>query len=272
MEKLIITTAVCGAEVTRADNENLPITPDEIADAALAAEEAGSSIIHLHVRDKDGNPTQDVEVFREVIEKMRARGVRAIIQPTTGGSVEMSKEERLQPVTLNPEMVSLDCGSINFGENEVFVNTPEIIRSFAAEIKRRGILPELECFDMGHITNGLKICSGELEPKHLHFNFVTGMSGGMPAEPGNLLMMVNRIPEGATWTVSGIGRHQLTMAFHAIPMGGHVRVGFEDNIYYSYGVLAESNAQLVARVARLAAEFGRKVADPDEARRILKLN
>ena len=272
MEKLIITTALCGAEVRKLDNKNLPVTPDEIADAAKAAEDAGSSIIHLHVRDKKGNPTQDVEVFREVIEKIRKRGVRAIIQPSTGGSVEMTADERLQPVTLNPEMVSLDCGSINFGETEVFKNTPEVIRSFAGEMKRRGILPELECFDMGHVTNGLNLCRGELKPKHLHFNFVMGMAGGMPAGADYLHMMVNRLPDDATWTVSGIGRHQLEMAFHAIPMGGHVRVGFEDNIYYSYGVLAESNAQLVARIVRLAKEYGREITAPDEARAILGIN
>lgn len=272
MEKLIITAAISGAEVRKVDNKNLPITPEELAAAAKEAEDAGASIIHLHVRDKNGFPTQDVEVFRETFDLMKRYGVRAIIQPSTGGAVNMSAEERIQPVELRPEMVSLDCGSINFGETDVFVNTPEMIRSFASKIKKLNILPELECFDMGHISNALNICVGAIKPNHLHFNFVLGMRGGIPADIQNLLLMIKSIPPDATWTVSGIGRHQLSMAFHTIPIGGHVRVGFEDNIYYSYGVLAESNAQLVKRVARLAGEYGREVANPDEARRILKIS
>lgn len=272
MEKLIITAALCGAEVRKIDNENLPITPDELADAAKAAEDAGASIIHLHVRDKNGESTQDIEVYRETINKMKERGVNAIIQPSTGGSVEMSMKERLQPVGLNPEMVSLDCGSINFGETEVFVNTPEIIKTFAKEILERGILPELECFDTGHVINALRLCKEELKPNHLHFNFVTGMFGGIPTTAKSLVYLKELIPQGATWTVSGIGKNQITAAFYAIPMGGHVRVGFEDNIYYSYGVLAKSNAQLVERIARLAREYGREVASSKEARKMLRIN
>jgi len=271
MEKLIITAAICGAEVTKEDNENLPVTPEELALAAKEAEDAGASIIHLHVRDKEGLPTQDVEVFREAIELMKRAGVRAIIQPSTGGAVGMTAEERLQPVTLKPEMASLDCGSINFTDDAVFINTPRIIRTFAEEMKRSGVLPELECFDMGHLANALALCKSELAPKHKHFNFVLGVPGGLPAGIRTLKLMVDSIPGDATWTVTAIGRHQLEMAFHAIPMGGHVRVGFEDNIYYSRGRLAESNAQLVKRVVRLANEYGRMTADPDETRRILEL-
>ncbi len=272
MEKLIITAAICGAEVRKVDNKNLPITPEELAVAALDAEKAGASVIHLHVRDDKGLPTQDIEVFRETINLMKQKGVRAIIQPSTGGAVNMSYEERQQPVELKPEMVSLDCGSINFGENDVFINTPEMIRSFAHRLTTLNILPELECFDSGHMSNALDICRGELSLKHMHFNFVLGVKGGMPATIEHLLLMISMLPPGATWTASGIGRHQLAMVYHTIPLGGHVRVGFEDNIYYSYGVLAESNAQLVERVARLAKEFGREIAAPDEARKILKIS
>jgi 3-keto-5-aminohexanoate cleavage enzyme len=272
MEKLIITAAICGAEVRKVDNKNLPTTPEELAAAAKEAENAGASVIHLHVRDENGMPTQDVEVFRKTIELMEQKGVRAIIQPSTGGAVNMSHEERLQPVVLKPEMASLDCGSINFGENDVFINTPEMIRSFAHRLLSLNILPELECFDIGHVSNALNICRGELSLKHLHFNFVLGLKGGIPAAVEHLLMMISMLPSGATWTVSGIGRHQLDMVYHAIPLGGHIRVGFEDNIYYSYRVLADSNAQLVARVAHLAKEYGREIACPDEARKILKIS
>jgi len=271
MEKLIITAAICGAEVRKQDNKNLPVTPEELALAAKEAEDAGASIIHLHVRDRQGLPTQDVEIFRETIDLMKRAGVRAIIQPSTGGAVGMTSEERLQPVTLKPEMASLDCGSISFGEEDVFINTPVIMMEFAAKMKELGILPELECFDTGHISNALALCNSDAAPRHKHFNFVLGMAGGMPADIRNLKLMVDSIPPDATWTVSGIGRHQLTMVYHAIPMGGHIRVGFEDNIYYSRGLLAESNAQLVQRVVRLANEYGRRTAEPDEARRILSI-
>lgn len=272
MTKLIITAAITGAEVTKQDNPNLPVTPAELARAAKEAEEAGASIIHLHVRDRDGGPTQDIEVFQEVMDRMKDAGVTAIIQPSTGGAVGMTAAERLQPVNLKPEMASLDCGSINFGPDEVFINTPTIMETFAAEMKKAGVLPELECFDTGHLENALTLSRGESAPHHLHFNFVLGVKGGIPATVRHLQLLADSIPPGATWTVTGIGRHQLEMAFHAIPSGGHVRVGFEDNIYYSRGVLAESNAQLVRRVARLAEEYGRPVAAPDEARRILEIN
>lgn len=271
MNTLIITAAVSGAEVTKKDNPNLPVTPEELAHAAKEAEEAGASIIHLHVRNADGSPTQDLEVFRNAMDCMKKAGVTAIIQPSTGGAVGMTAAERLQPLELKPEMASLDCGSINFGRQDVFINTPEIMEHFAAEMKKRGVLPEFECFDMGHLANALAICRGDSAPRHCHFNFVLGVPGGMPAGARNLQLMVDSLPPAATWTVTAIGRHQLEMAFHAVPMGGHIRVGFEDNIYYSRGVLAESNAQLVARVVRLAKEYGREVAGPDEARSILEI-
>ena len=268
MEKLIITAAICGAEVTRDDNPNLPLTATELAAAALEAEHAGASIIHLHVRDEEGLPTQDLRFFREAVDAMKAAGLRAIIQPTTGGAAGMSGSERIQPLQLNPEMASLDCGSLNFGDG-IFVNDLPMMRSFAAEMKDRGVLPELECFEPGHIANALRLAKEGLLPGRLHFNIVLGVPGAMPASTKNLIFMTGLLPPGASWTASGVGRHQLPAAVTAVIEGGHARVGFEDNIYYKHGVPAASNAQLVARVARIAAELGRDIASPDEAREIL---
>ena len=270
MEKLIITAAVSGAEATKDDNPNLPVTPEEVAEEALKAQEAGASIIHVHVRDEDGNPTQKKEVFAEHFEVMKEKGVTAIIQPSTGGAAGMSWKERIQPVYLEPEMATLDCGTTNFG-NDVFVNDLPLMKNFAEEMKKINILPELECFEPGHVYNALYLNKKDLLPEHLHFDFVLGVPGAMKANIKNLNFMVDLIPEDATWTVAGVGRHQLPMATHAILMGGHARVGFEDNVYYKKGELAESNAQLVSRIVRLADELGRDVATPDEAREILDI-
>ncbi len=268
MEKLIITAAICGAEVTKEDNTNLPVSAEELAEEAKKAEEAGASIIHVHVRDEDGNPTQSKEVFAAAIKAMEEKNVNAIVQPSTGGAAGMTWEERIQPVYLEPEMATLDCGTTNFG-NDIFVNDLPLMKNFAKEMDKLDILPELECFEVGHIHNALYLKNKGLLNKHLHFDFVLGVPGAMKASVKNLQFMVDQIPEDASWTVAGVGRHQLPMATHAIMMGGHARVGFEDNIYYKKGELAKSNAQLVERIVRLADELGREVATPDEARKIL---
>jgi len=268
LEKMIITAAICGAEVTKEDNPNLPITPRELAEEALKAEKAGASIIHVHVRDREGKPTQAHDVYQETLQAMKDIGVTAIVQPSTGGAVGMTFEERAQPVELKPEMATLDCGTTNFGDG-VFVNDLPMMRQFAKKMKAYGILPELECFEPGHIYNALKLVKDGLLEGHLHFDIVLGVPGAMKASLKNLLFMVELLPQDATWTVAGVGRHELPLATHAILMGGHARVGFEDNIFYQKGVLADSNAQLVARIVRLAEELGREVATPDEAREIL---
>lgn len=267
MDKLIITAAMVGAEVTRQQQPNLPITPDEIAEAAAACREAGASICHLHVRTDDGEPTQSGERFRETIEKIRER-TDIIVQVSTGGAVWMSAEERLQPVALKPEMATLTCGTVNFS-NEVFMNDPQTLRKFAAELKKYGVRPEFEIFDSGMINNAVQLVKeGFVEPP-FHFDFVLGVPGALPASAKNLLFLTEVLPENSTWSVAGMGRHQLSMAALAITLGGHVRVGFEDNIYYRKGELAKSNAQLVERVHRIADEMDRPVATPDETRKIL---
>ncbi|HMM19503.1 MAG TPA: 3-keto-5-aminohexanoate cleavage protein [Selenomonadales bacterium] len=269
MEKLIITVAPVGAEVTRQDNPNVPLTPEEIAEEAVRCEAKGASIIHLHVRDAAGNATQDKAVFREAIGLIRQR-TRLIVQTSTGGAAWMKAEERLQPVELKPEMATLSTGTVNFGE-EVFYNPPPVIETFARAIAANGVKPEIEVFDTGMIQNALNLVKKGIFQLPLHFDFVMGVPGGIPGEPRHLLHLVETLPPGCTWTVAGIGRSELPLAVMAILLGGHVRVGFEDNVYYTKGVPAENNAQLVERVTRLAGELGRPVAAPDEARRILGL-
>jgi 3-keto-5-aminohexanoate cleavage enzyme len=266
--KLIITAAICGAEVSRDDNPNLPLSPEELAADALACERAGASVIHLHVRDGDGRPTQNAAAFRAAMDAMAETGVTAVIQPSTGGAAGMSAEQRIQPVSLKPEMASLDCGTLNFGD-EIFVNDMPLMRNFAGKMRSAGTVPELECFEAGHVASALRLAAEGLLPDHLHFNLVFGVPGAMPWSVANLLLLTAMLPPSASWTASAVGRHQLPAATQAILLGGHARVGFEDNIYYAKGVLADSNAQLVARVARIAGELGRPLAAPDEARAIL---
>ncbi len=270
MDKLIITAAICGAEGEKEKFPQLPVTAEELALEARACYEAGASIIHLHVRDQNGEPTQDREVFREAIEAIRKACSEVIIQPSTGGAVGMAKEERKQPLDLPIEMASLTTGTVNFGDG-VFYNSPEYVEYFASLMQERGIKPEIEVFETGMIQNAVNLAKRGILNTPIHFDFVLGVPGAMPATAKNLLHLVETIPSGSTWTVAGIGRHELPMAAMAIVLGGHVRVGFEDNMYYRYRQLAESNAELVARVARLAAELERGVATPAEAREILGL-
>lgn len=267
MDKLIITACLTGAEVTREQQPNLPISPDEIAEAAYRAWKAGASIVHVHARKPDGTPTQDLEVYREIKEKT-AKKCDIIFQPSTGGAVWHSKEERIQPVFLKPEMASLTAGTCNFGP-DVFMNTEEYMETFARAMKENGVKPEIEVFEKGMINNAMKLVKKGLLTMPIHFDFVMGVPGAIPGEPRDLMYLVGSIPEGCTWTVAGIGRAELPLGVMAVVMGGHVRVGFEDNIFYSKGVVAESNAQLVERIVRIAGECGREVATPDEARKIL---
>lgn len=271
MTPLIVTAAICGAEVNRDSAPSLPLSAGELASEALACEKAGASIIHLHVRDNDGEPTQDLETFRRAVEAMKKIGVTALIQPSTGGALGMTAAERLQPTALNPETASLDCGSLNFGDS-CFINDYPLMRSFAVEMKKRGIFPELECFEGGHIFNALKLRDEGLLPDHLHFNLVLGVPGALPATVKNLLYMSELLPPDSSWTVSAVGKHQLPLSLAALAMGAHVRVGLEDNIYMSRGVLSDGNAPFVSRIARYAADLGRPIASPDDVRKIFSIN
>lgn len=269
---LILTCAITGAETTREKQPALPITPREQAQSARDAVAAGASIIHLHVREEDGRPSQRIERFEESISAIRVAAPGVIIQISTGGAVGESIENRLAPLRLKPEMASLNVGTLNFGD-DVFLNAPRDIVRLAQEMRVQGVMPELEVYEAGMLEAALRLHAQGVIGDPLHFQFVLGVPGGMSGDPRHLVHLVGMVPsgEGHTWGVAGIGRFQLPMAVQALVMGGHVRVGLEDNIYYRKGELASSNAQLVERIARLARELGREVASPAQARQILGL-
>ncbi len=267
MEKLIITAALTGAEVTRQQQPALPITPDEIGQAAADCARAGACIVHVHARDPDGSPTQDRETYRQIIAAVRAR-CDVIVQVSTGGAVGMTPQERLAPVTLAPEMATLSMGTVNFGD-DVFMNYPADMEIFARVMQEHGVKPELEIFDAGMLATANRWLKKGLLHGPQHFDFVLGLAGGMAGTPEALMYLKAQLPPGASWSVAGIGAAQLPLGALAILLGGHVRVGFEDNVYYRKGELATSNAQLVARIARLSLEMDRPLATPDEARAIL---
>jgi 3-keto-5-aminohexanoate cleavage enzyme len=271
MEKLIITCAISGAEVTKTDNSYVPYTVEEMAIEAYKAYKAGASIIHLHVRNDDGTPTQDVHRFEETIKAIKEKCPDVIIQPSTGGAVGMSNDERLQPTLLKPEMCTLDCGSVNFGGDEVFINSENDIIYFAEKIYEKGILPELECFGKMHVDQVMRLYKKGLIKDHLHFSFVLGIPGGMTGEERDFLFLKDSIPETATYSVAGVGRFEFKLAELSIKHGGHVRVGLEDNIYISKGVKAEGNKALVEEVVRTASLYGRAIASPNETIKILGL-
>lgn len=271
--KLIITAAICGAEVTKKQNTAVPYTVEDIVREAKSAVDAGAAIVHLHVREDDGTPTQSRKRFQECEDAIYKACPNVILIPSTGGAVGMTPEERLESTDTNPipEMATLDCGTCNFGD-EIFDNTMPTMRAFGKRMMEKGIKPEYECFEMGHLDTILTMArKGEVPGHPMQFNFVLGVPGCTPATVDNLCWLVRNIPSDATWTVTGIGRHAFPMAAAAIAMGGNVRVGFEDNLYLAKGVLAKSNGELVAKVVRLAKELGREIATSDEAREILSL-
>lgn len=267
---LIITCPIVGAELTKKDYPALPVTPDELAESAQGAVEAGARVIHLHVRDEEGKPTQRVDVFEEVTKKIRGR-CDCVLQYSTGGAVGTPLEERYAPLKLKPDMASLSMGTMNFGE-DIFENSEKTIRAIARVIRENSIVPELEIFDFGMMDTVERYLKKDYIPEKFHINFVLGVPGGVGGDIENLVSLVERLRPGQSWSVAGIGRHQLPLAVHAIAMGGHVRVGLEDNIYFRKDEPALSNAQLVERVARIATEMDRAVATLEQAKEILGIN
>ena len=268
---LIITAAICGAEVFKKDTPYIPYTAEELATEAHACIESGASIIHLHVRNDDGAPSQDRALFDKAITAIRERvGQTAIIQVSTGGAVGMTVEERCQPLSLRPDMATLTTGTVNFG-NDVFMNDQASIEAILSTIQANNVIPEGEVFDTGMVDTSLRMIRQGLLSTPLHYDFVMGVPGGMGASPERLDFVRSLIPEDCTWTVAAIGRHELPLAKKAIVDGGHVRVGLEDNIYIRKGELAEGSAALVREVVTYAEQAGRSVATPAEARTLLGL-
>jgi len=268
MDPLIITCAAVGAEIRPEQTPHLPYTPQLLGETARAVREAGASILHVHCRNDDGTNTQSVERFGQAYEAIRAQS-DLIVQFSTGGAIGMTPQERAAVLELRPEMATLTCGSVNFGD-DIFENSFPIMRDLLKKMNEFGVRPELEIFDKGHLANARRLAKERLLVFPQHVDFVLGVPGGLEATVQNLCDLVDDLPEGCTWSVAGIGKRQLPMAMAAITMGGHVRVGLEDNLFYSRGRLAR-NDELVARVARLAAEAGRSIATPDRARKVLGL-
>lgn len=269
VDKLIISAATTGSRTMRSQTPYVPITEEEIAQQAIDCWNAGAAIVHIHVRDENERVTCDPERYQKVTDIVRAAGSDVIMNWSTGGGAGLTTDEqRTSPVRLAPEVASFDCGSTNFGEG-VFINSPSFLDNLASEMNEHLVTPEIEIFDTGMIETAKELIDRKLlHPPHW-FQFVLGIRGGAPATARELTHMVDSIPPGSLWSVCAIGRNQLPMNMIAMAMGGHVRTGLEDNIYYSYRVLATSNAQLVGRLARLAGEIGREIATPDEAREMI---
>jgi 3-keto-5-aminohexanoate cleavage enzyme len=265
----ILTAAIVGAETTRAQNPNLPITAEEIGIEAARCRENGAAIIHLHVRETDGRPSQSRELFARAIEEIRKR-TDVIIQTSTGGAVGMSAEQRAQPVALRPEMATLNCGTLNFGD-EIFDNPFPLMRRMATVIREAGVTPELELYEFGHLDNALLLAKEGLLTPPFHVQLVLGVRGGMAPTEARVKLLVSELPPGSSWGVAGIGRHQLPMVQLALSLGGNARVGLEDNVYVSKGVLAQGSWELCGEARKIAAGVGRALSTPEEARKQLRL-
>ena len=299
MEKLIITAALTGSGVFPTMTPYIPITPEQISEEARRSEEAGAAVVHLHARNpKTGEPTPDINVWREIFDLVKKKS-NVIICTTTGGALGMTREERIRVVPeLKADMASFNCGSMNFGlfqlldkikewkyeweveyckltKDNAFLNTFGDMEYFCKVMYENGVKPELEIYDVGHLYNAKFMLSKGILKKPIHMQFVMGTLGGIGADINQLVHLKNTADnlfgKDYTWSVIGVGKSEFNIAAAAITMGGHVRVGLEDNIYVRKGVLAKSNAELVERVVRLADDLDRKIATPDEARKILSL-
>ncbi|MBO5521438.1 MAG: 3-keto-5-aminohexanoate cleavage protein [Eubacterium sp.] len=276
-KKTIITAAVTGAWPKKENNPNVPMTPSEIADDVYACWKAGAAIAHLHMRDDDGNGTMDEKKFTETVELIRGRypDCNIILNLTTSGALVASDEERYAHVIkLKPEMASYDCGSMNWLNYTVFLNSPKFLEKCGTLFQELNVKPEIEAFDPGMIGNAAYYLKKGILKAPLHFQFCMGCANGIPGSVKNLVFMketMDQLCPGSTWSTFGVGHSAMEIMYAAVAMGGHIRVGMEDNVMYAKGVLADSNAQFVERAVRVIREFGNEPATPDEAREILSL-
>lgn len=285
---VILTCAVTGAGDTTAKNPNVPVTPKQIADDCIAAARAGASVAHIHVRDPEtGGISHSVDHFREVMQRVREADVDIVMNITAGGGGDwipdveeptrggpgsdiQTPSERHEPVgELLPELCTLDCGSLNFGDM-VYVNPADWLRKHARLVQAAGVKPELECFDLGHVWFARQLQQEGLLDGDPLYQLCLGIPWGAEADTETMLAMRNKLPETAQWAAFGIGRHQMPMAAQAVLMGGHARVGLEDNLYLEKGVLA-TNAQLVEKASSLFENLGARVMTPAETRAHLAL-
>jgi 3-keto-5-aminohexanoate cleavage enzyme len=269
---VVITAAVTGSITSSESTQYLPVSHAEIVEAAVSSWRAGAAVIHLHARTQSGTPTQDPSIYAALVKSIREAGCDAVLNLSTGsagGRAEL--DERIECLALEPEMATLDCGSMNYGDERVFSNPFVFLRRTAERMRRHGVRPEIEAFDTGMIENGRRLIEEGLIDGPGVWQLCLGVSGGAPADLATTTHMLSRLPDGAFWSLLGVGRHQMPVNLVSLGFGGHVRTGLEDNIYYRRGELATSNAQLVDRVVRMAQDIGRPVATPAEARELLGL-
>src|SRR5690554_3342178 len=269
--KVILTVAPTGAWPQKSDTPYIPITPEEIADDVYECWKAGASVAHIHVRDDEGKASMDYEKFEKAVTLIRER-CDIVLNLTTSGGLGLTDEIRMKPfVELRPEMASYDCGSMNWLHTSVFENSPSFLEKLGLKMQECDVKPEIEVFDAGMVYNALYYLKKGVLKAPLHFQFVLGAAGGMAATVENLVFLKSLIPEDSTWGALGIGKGHLPILYTALALGGHVRVGMEDNIFYAPKQLAKSNAEFVERTKRIAAEIGKEIATPDEARKMLNL-
>lgn len=269
MKKTIITVAPTGAWPSKKDNPNIPLTPKEIAEDVFECYKAGAAVCHLHMRDDEGKGTMNKEKFREAVNLIKDK-CDILINLTTSGDLNATDETRQEHLALlKPELASYDCGSMNWMHNSLFINHPNFLEQLGKTMKENEVKPEIEIFDAGMIYNSLYYVKKGILDTPAHYQLVLGAAGGTAATVENLVYLKNLLPEGCTWSALGIGKGHIPIMLATLAMGGHVRVGMEDNVYFGSGELAKSNAQLVTRTANIIREMGGKVATPEEAREIL---
>ncbi len=276
-DKRIITVAVTGAWPTRKDNSNLPVTPQEIADDVYSCWQAGAAVAHIHVREDDGTPSMRFERYQETVALIRAKKDCDICLNITSsggtlgsGTTEEDDETRIRPIReLRPELCSFDCGTMNWQYRTIFENHPRFLERLGRTVQEVQVKPELEIFDIGMLYAAEHYMGRGILKAPCHFQFILGAPGGVAATVEDLLTLKQRLPPGSTWAASGIGKGHVPIMLATIALGGHLRVGMEDNVFYHRGIPAASNAQLVERAVRLLGEAGLQAASPDDARRIL---
>lgn len=269
-DPVIITVAPTGPLTTRENHPNLPVTPREIGEAVAEAAGAGAAVAHIHARDRVQRPTADPEVYAEIAREIRSR-CDIVVQVSTGVGLDVSCEDRIQIISsdqVEVTMATLNPASMTFGQG-TFSNPSWFVDKLAELMRARAIRPELEVYDFGHVPLCLDLVKRGLVSGPLQFSFVMGVRGGMPGDPALLPALVSMLPDGAIWQAIGIGRAQLPLSFAALALGGNLRVGYEDNVYFRKGELAKSNAQFVRRAVELVHTSGREVATPDYVRQRL---
>lgn len=272
MEKVIITAALTGAFPANDKNPNIPLTPQEIANDVYEVWKAGAAIAHLHMVDEYGKGTMDKERFRQTVELIREKDCDIILNLTTSGDLNATDETRMAHLLeLKPEMASFDAGSMNWMNKTLFINSPVFLEKLGKTMLENQIKPEIEVFDTGMLYNALYYVKKGILAEPAHYQFVLGAAGGTAATVENLVHLKNLLPENATWSAFGIGKGHLPILYATLALGGHIRVGMEDNIYYAKGRIAKSNAEFVERAVRIIHEMNKEPATPQEARKILNI-